>query len=298
MSQHHSSAPLAVSAVQSPQERLAALIADARNLPTMPTVAVQVANVVDSPSSSARNVANALAGDPLLTAKVLRMANSVFYGAPRTVSTVTDAIVLLGMQTIRSLAMAASCHETLDRELHHYGLLRGELWRHAFCVAYASQAIAVKLRYPSPEEAFVAGLLHDLGKVVIDSNASGAFEEVLARASKADTTFDQSERLVIGFDHAQVGAALLQSWRLPEQLVYAVQFHHAPSREAVWSKLTAMVHVADTICMTLGIGIGVDGLRYGFEADSLARLKLREQAIEQIAEKVLDCLADPDVIRS
>jgi HD-like signal output (HDOD) protein len=277
-------------------ERLELLLSTAKNIPSAPSIAIRVCNEVDNPQSSARTVANALAADPLLTAKVLRMANSVFYGASRRISTVTDSIVLLGMQTIRTLAMAASCQPVLDTTLGRYGLQQGELWQRAFCVGIASQVIATKLRYPIPEEAFVVGLLHDLGKVVIDSNTCDEFDQIITKAYSGNNTFDQAERLILGFDHARVGAALLQNWRLPDALVFAVENHHQPSKELDSNPLTAFVHIADFICLNLGIGIGTDGLRYDFDTNVLDSLKIKDKMLDTIAVKVMDCLADPDMI--
>jgi putative nucleotidyltransferase with HDIG domain len=279
------------------KERLLAQLMDnARELPTMPKTAVYVAKLVDDPNTSAAQVSTALASDQVLTARVLRMANSAFYGAPRRISTVTDAIVLLGMRTIRNMAMAVSCYDVLDREVKSYAMRRGDMWRHAFCVAYGAQIIAKQVRYRATEEAFVAGLLHDIGKVVISLNLSEEFRQVIEIARGGETPFLEAEQQVLGFDHAEVGARITENWNLPHHLVETILYHHAPSRQPEWSNLTAIVHVSDALCMVLGIGVGADGLRYPLEDGVMERLGLDPESVEDILAQVSDFYGSSDIL--
>jgi len=262
------------------EKRLDQLIEDTVDLPTIPRVTMEVANLVDSPNASAAMVAQALARDQALTAKVLKMANSAFYGAPRRISTVTDAIVLLGMHTIRNLAMAAGCHDVLDREVISYAIRRGDLWKHSMCVGYASQQIAKRAHYTIIEEAFVAGLLHDIGKVLISTYMGSELCDVMAHAQQANQSFASSEQDILGFDHAEVGARLTEHWNLPTHLVEAIRYHHNPSLQDPPSMLTSIVHLADVLCITLGIGLGTDGLQYSLEDKTIEMLNLDDAAVE------------------
>jgi putative nucleotidyltransferase with HDIG domain len=280
-----------------PADRLAVLLQAAADLPTIPKIAVHLAKLVDDPNTSASQVAKTLSSDQMLTARVLRMANSAFYGAPRRISTITDAIVLLGMRTIRNMAMAVSCFDVLDRELHSYAMRRGDMWRHAICVGYAAQLIAERMRYRATEEAFVAGLMHDIGKVVISLSFADEFTRVLDLAATTDSAFCIAETQVLGFDHAEVGARITESWKLPQHLVEAIRFHHTPNEQAEFSSLTAIVHVADVLCLTLGIGIGTDGLRYAIEPEVLDRIGLTRQSIEEVMILVADYLTTSDMMR-
>ncbi len=277
---------------------IADLLKNARELPTLPQVAVQVAKLVDDPNTSASQIAFTLSNDQTLTARVLRMANSAFYGAPRKVSTVTDAIILLGMQTIRNMALAVSCYDVLDLELGNYAMRRGDMWRHAFCVGYASQLIARRAGHKAMEEAFVAGLLHDIGKVVINVNLSEPFKQVVQLA-QTDIPFTDAERQVLGFTHAEVGACLAEHWKLPPRLVSAIRYHHEPAAqpEDERTKLPAIVHVADALCLMLGIGIGTDGLRYALEDGVFDALGLKPEDAEEIMILVTDFLANSDLVK-
>ncbi len=281
---------------ESPEARLAWLLQYARDIPPLPRVAVQVANLVDQPTTSAAQVAQALSMDQVLTARVLKLANSAFYGAPRKISTVTDAIVMLGMRTIRNMTMAVSCFDLFDRDVNGYTSRRGDMWRHSLCCGYAAQHIAKLAKYSLSEEAFVAGLLHDIGKVLISLRLAAEFEQVLDRVVEQKVTFVEAERQILGFDHAQVGAAMTEQWNLPTQLVASIRYHHDPLSAPEPSKLTAIVHLADVLCITLGIGLGGDGLNYRLQEGTLELLNLNEADVESALNLVSDFASEPDAI--
>ena len=257
------------------------LLRQVKDLPSLPDVAVKVARTIDHPTAGAGDVARVLTMDQGLTARVLRLANSVFYGAARRISTVSDAIVLLGMRTVRNLAMASSVEDVLGREVSGYAMRRGELWRHSCACANAAQSLAALTGYPVPEEAFVAGLLHDVGKVLLSVHMQTEFTNILKLAEEEEISFMDAEQRVLGFDHAEVGACVLERWNLPRPLVDAVRYHHAPMAQPEFSRLTALVHVADTMCVLLGIGVGGDGLHYALDRDAQARLGLSDEQIER-----------------
>ncbi|MEO7720203.1 MAG: HDOD domain-containing protein [Capsulimonas sp.] len=261
--------------------RMQILLRQVKDLPSLPDVAVKVARTIDHPNAGAIDVARVLSRDQGLTARVLRLANSVFYGATRRISTVSDAIVLLGMRTVRNLAMASSVEEVLGREVPGYSMRRGDLWRHSCACANAAQSLAATIHYPVPEEAFVAGLLHDVGKVLLSVHMQAEFTHVLKLTEDEDISFMVAEQRTLGFDHAEVGACVLERWNLPNPLVQAVRYHHAPMAQPEFSKLTALVHVADAICVLMGIGIGGDGLHYALDREAQARLGLSDEQIER-----------------
>jgi putative nucleotidyltransferase with HDIG domain len=278
------------------ERRLHWLIEETGDLPTLPKVTMEVAQLVDSPTASANKVATALGRDQVLTAQVLKMANSAFYGAPRRISTVTDAIVLLGMHTIRDMTMAVSCQDVLDREVISYAIRRGDLWKHSMCVGYAAQQIAKLARYRVTEEAFVAGLLHDIGKVLISTYLSKEFGEVMVHAQDMNQSFSNAEQDVLGFDHAEVGARLTEHWNLPSHLVQAIRYHHTPSQQDPSSPLTSIVHLADVLCITLGIGLGTDGLQYSLEYNTLEMLHLDDAAVDGLLMLISEFATESNVI--
>ena len=271
--------------------RLDALVRQVRDLPALPAAVVRVMQLTDDPKAGMADVARALASDQSLAVRVLRLANSAFYGSSRRISTVSEAVITLGMRTTRNLVMATSCQEMLEQGVPGYALPRGALWRHSLACASAAQALAQRARYRATEEAFVAGLLHDIGKVVLDTYLKDQFVHVFVRAVGGTLTFAEAEREVLGFDHAEAGARLLERWNLPASLVTAVRWHHAPLEDPSSSLLPCLVHVADAVCLTLGIGLGLDGLAYTLHPEALAALDLTSADFEQVASQTCDTLA-------
>ena len=259
-----------------------------RDLPALPDTVVRVMQLSGNPKAGIADVAKALVSDQALAARVLKLANSAFYGASRRIATVSDAVVILGLRTTRNLVMASGCQELLESEVAGYGLPRGALLRHSLACASAAQALAKRTKYRGVEEAFVAGLLHDLGKVVMNLYLRDQFIQVLLQAASGEMTYADAERAVFSFDHAEAGAHLLERWNLPAALVSAVRYHHAPTD----SPLPCLVHVADAVCLTLGVGLGFDGLAYTLQPEALSRLGLTAEDFEAVASQVCDTLAE------
>jgi putative nucleotidyltransferase with HDIG domain len=247
---------------------------------------MQVLRAADDDRSNMADVAKAISRDQALTGRVLRLANSSYYGAIRTISTVSDAVVILGLRTVRNLAVAASCQELLAEELSGYQMGHGELWRHSYCSALLAQSLSKRVRYPIAEEAFVAGLLHDVGKALLSVHLRSQFHKVIHLVSTKRIPFIDAEREVLGFDHAEVGARMLQKWNLPVSLVHAVRYHHAPLSAKQPTALTCLVHIADVACLMLGVGLGADGLTYPLDARVLDLLKLSDADIEATMAEV------------
>lgn len=264
------------------------------DLPALPWVVKRVMELTEDPDSTARDINEVINLDQSMTAKVLRLANSAFYGFPRRISTVTDATIMLGFQTIRSIVIAASVSKLLSQEVEGYALLPGELWKHSQSAAMAARMTARKIRFPKIEVAYTAALLHDLGKVILNSYMRESYEEVIDKVEKEKIPFSQAEEEIIGFNHALVGSKVAENWNLPPELVEAIAFHHSPELAKIDSTLTSIVHVADFICVTMGIGIGADGLLYPLSPQAVNSLGLGEQDIYQLISQLSDLLVDQD----
>lgn len=270
--------------------RLDALLRQVRNLPALPAAVMRVMQLTDDPKASAADIARAMTSDQALAVRVLKLANSAFYGASRRIATVSEAVVILGMRTTRNLVMATGCQEMLETNVAGYAMPRGALWRHSLACGSAAQALAIRAKYRATEEAFVAGLLHDIGKVVLNTYLKEQFVRVLIRAAGSNMPYVEAEQEILGFDHAEAGARLLERWNLPSSLVVAVRYHHAPMQAEPVSLLPCIVHVADAICLTLGIGLGMDGLAYKLSPEALAALNLTDKDFEEVASQVCDTM--------
>ncbi|MEW6582103.1 MAG: HDOD domain-containing protein [Actinomycetota bacterium] len=255
-------------------------------LPVLPASVSEVITACDDPDITVGQISQKILQDQQLTASILKLANSAMYGLSRRVSTVTEAVVLLGFATIKSLAISSHTYRLLNRSLPGYGMQRGEIWWHSISVAMAARRIAVEVHLAPVEEAFVAGLLHDIGKTVLSGYMEDAFEEVIDIVQSERVAFSDAENRVLGYDHAELGARIARAWNFPPDLVEAIRFHHTPGAASLKPKLTYAVHLADCICMMLGIGIGADGLSYTVESGTLEALGLEHGRVEQIIDRL------------
>lgn len=260
------------------------IVAKTTNLPALSAAAVEVMREADSALGSAEGMARALGRDPALAAQVLRLANSAFYGMPRKVASVPQAVLLLGSRAVRNLALVASTYPSLVQPVTGYALGPDQLWMHALGTASGASLVAEKTGSALSDLAFTAGLLHDIGKVAMSVWLDKKLPALLKIAEIEGSTFDEVERRVLGYDHTQVGAHLGQRWNLPEDLILAMRWHHQPDKAPAGNALVDCVHIADYLSMAMGLGIGGDGLRYGLSENSLRRLGLNEDDLPELAD--------------
>jgi putative nucleotidyltransferase with HDIG domain len=205
----------------------------------------------------------------------------------RQVSTVQEAVVVLGMRVVRNLAIVASTYPWLQKSLTGYGLDSQALWAHSYAVGVASQTIADKTRQADSSEAFVAGLLHNMGKLALNTWLENKIVPMISLCEREGLSFDAIERKVLGFDHADVGAHLARSWNLPVQLTRAIELHHRPLDASASEKLPAIVHLADHFVTSFGIGSGGDSFRYEVYGEVLDVLQIPVDSADELANDFL-----------
>jgi putative nucleotidyltransferase with HDIG domain len=227
-----------------------------------------------------------------MTARVLRLANSAFYGFARRIGSITEAVILLGFKAIRGIVLAAAVSDIMNRNIDGYALPKGELWRHSQAVAIAARVIAKKVKFANMDLAFTAGLMHDIGKIILDQAMQESYQEVVDLVDQEEITFLEAENAILGFDHALIGGKVVEKWRFPPELVDAITYHHSPEGAENNKMLVSITHMADTICISMGIGMGLDGLLYKVSNEALLQLKMDELAIEEIIAELTDLYAD------
>lgn len=272
-------------------DKLQQLVQNIRDLPALPEVVVRVMRMAEDPRSDAQSIARVIATDQAMAARVLKLANSAFYGLPRRVGTLSEAVVILGLRTVKNLAIAASTFELLNREIAGYWLQRGELWRHSLACAIGAQLIAQRARVSVAEEAFVAGLLHDIGKVAINLFVREQFDQIMDKAIQEQIPFVEAEQAILGFNHSMAGALIAEKWNLPPSLVAVIRHHHQPSQASEAGVLVSVVHLADVLSITLGIGIGGDGLYYTLEESAMAMVGLQPSDTDELCSQIVDRMA-------
>jgi putative nucleotidyltransferase with HDIG domain len=233
------------------------LVRQIGSLPTLPTVLQRVIELVNNPKTSAIQLARIILDDQALTARLLRLVNSPFYGFPRRISTVTEAVTILGFHAVRNLLVTASVVDLLQgEETAEFSPTR--LWEHSIGTAVGAGLLARFSRSEDREEAFVAGLLHDVGKLVVYQVYPTEFMRALATARRDDLPLTVAEQRVLGFAHDQVGRLLTEHWKLPIRLSEAIACHHRPDLAQTARKEAAVVHVADIFSRALVLGSGGD----------------------------------------
>ncbi len=263
-----------------------------REVPAMPAAAMEAIRVLQDPDADARSIMQALQHDPGLTANVLRLANSAYFGSPRKVSTIQEAAVRLGTKRILRVVVTSAAAPVVRRAVKGYDLSAGELWEHSASVAVGTDALAEALKMRLPAAAFTAGLLHDVGKILLGTHVEVEASEIVALAVREKIGFDEAERRLLGIDHAEAGAAVLESWELPDEVVLAARWHHRPEEVGSTSATLDLVHAADALSMAEGLGAGRDGLQYRPSKAVVERLGLSTKIEELVLCRVLVALKE------
>lgn len=283
------------------QERLRRMAGDIVGLPTLPTMLDRLNRLVNDPRTSAQDVAKLISSDPALTSKVLKVVNSSFYGVAHRIATVSHAIVILGFNTVRHIVLGTSIFDLFRDQRGSDVFDHREFWRHSVGCGAAARATARLLKLPQTEELFIAGLLHDLGKIVADVHFHDSFDKAVRAAAERDVLLLETERELLGVTHAEVGALLLERWNLAPGLVDAVRCHHNPVlAEEPNQRAAAVVHLADILARALRFGSGGDrripcvsdhawGL-LGFALDDMDRLVAAAGEEMEKAAVILDFL--------
>ncbi len=233
------------------KKRYQRIIQDLGQIPTMPTIAAKVMQIVNDPHSSAEDVAKFISRDVALTSKVLRLANSAFYGIPRTISSVNSAIVILGFNTIRSLVLSASVLKVFPSKPGLVRFDRKSFWKHSFMVGIASRMLAQFYRRKKLidlEVAFSAGLLHDIGKIILEQYSNEEYIPVLEAAKSQGLPLFMVEKSILGMSHADVSGMLIDKWQMPNELRLPIINHHSPLSEKEGQDMACIVHFANHLC--------------------------------------------------
>jgi len=265
-------------------------------LPSLPSIVTRLIKVVNSPDTAAEDAAVLIEKDPALTSKILRLANSAFYGRPRAISSVPGAVVVLGFNTIRSLALGATIMKILPAG-NSRGFDQADFWRHSIVCAMTAKAIArrrLNQLWIDPESAFCAGILHDIGKLILSETIPNEYAEVCERARNDGQALIECERSVLGFTHAEVGSAIADKWALPADLEHCLVYHHTPGETTEFKELISAVHLSDIMTHTIGIDLWIGERKPAEWTEARAALGLTESDEEPILTGARDSLTQSE----
>ena len=255
------------------------------NLPTLPGIVTRIAEMVDSPETTGRQLGREIAKDQVISAKVLKLVNSGFYGFSEPISTIQHAVTLLGFNTVKSLVLSSTVLDLMKDSLPG-------LWEHSLACARTCSIIAGHIELDEQEEISTAGLLHDLGKVILRQTMEREFRRIATYVDRADMLFYQAEEKVLGVNHGEMGGWLLEKWALPPQLVEPIIDHHdfRPNRD--YAENTAILHLADILCRAQAFGSGGDRKIPRLAPNVLETLKLTIDDVCEIMERMQEELRD------
>ena len=229
-------------------------------LPSLPQVAVHLIELSRDPDTTIRDISECLSADPALVQRILKTVNSPLYGMRHKVSTISQAVVLLGFNVVRNIVLSVSVFETFSQDSKAEEFDKYRFWEHSIACGATTRAISKHLGVKDPEEAFVGGLLHDIGKLVLDQFLTEEFLKVLQLVKEKEIPILEAEQEVLETTHPQIGRFLAQKWNLPQALEEAIGFHHNPASAETELKLVSAVHLADVIVKGMGIGYSGDDL--------------------------------------
>lgn len=262
------------------------LLKNTSKLPTLPAVALEIVRVSNDPKTGAEDLSKLLSTDMSLSAKVLRMVNSSYYGSRKEVTSVKQAVVILGFETVRSLSLSTAIMDKFAHADRDVEAARNEFWKHSLGVAMTCRVIARHLKEgkDAQETYYMAGLLHDIGKVILDQYFHENFEEITRRVKSQGVSFYEAEKGVNSISHDEIGAFLGQQWGLPKPIINSIRFHHAPMAAEEDHRIVDATHFADILTKTKGMGSGGDDDITGLSEASVARLALPDESVGVIVE--------------
>jgi len=228
------------------QSDLQSLVSKSLKLASLPEAVTRTLNLINDPDSSAADIGKSLSHDPALTARLLRIVNSPYYGFPAQIETVSRAITLVGTLELLDLILATSVIRLFDR-IPSDLVTMDDFWDHCIYTAILARTLARRCRAPETERYFIAGLIHDVGELVLFSQRPEQSFDVLHKVREESILLTDAELEVFGFTHCTVGAELARQWNLPPSLVSAIEFHHSPASADSFQLESAIVHCADAI---------------------------------------------------
>lgn len=269
------------------------ILENVRMVPSLPMTTSRVLELAQSPHSLIADLQREVELDPGLASNILRLANSAYFRGASPIASVRDALVRLGTKRVSQLVLTTSVVPIARPAVRGYGLPAGGLLRHSAATAIAAERLAVAVGVEAPDFTYTAGLLHDLGKIVMGTYLEIDSEPILKLAFDEGISFEQAELRVLGVDHAEVGATLLETWEIPSSVVDVVRWHHLPESFPEGDKTVVdLVHVADHMARLSGTAAEADGLNYELSGDSVKRLQVTPAVTERVVNDVLQALDD------
>jgi len=287
----------AATTAKDPQVLITQAINSISHIATLPEITLKIIELVDNPRSTAQDLNKLISNDPALVSRILKVVNSAFYGLPGQIGSINRAIVLLGLNAVKNIVIAASLTKLFrgGRVSPHFSAK--DLWTHSIAVGVMSKLIVTRLQNALPDEAFLAGLIHDLGILVELQAFREPLVEIAERAAKEQIRYVDLEMQVLGVDHQALGAALTLKWKFPRSFQYVTGNHHQPlslAPECRW--LTMVVYLADHVCCREGMGYSLTCKAEEIDPGIVAELGLTMDILNELGKTLPEALKETEAL--
>jgi len=265
--------------------KLNEILSEVKSFPTMPGAGAKMLSLLEEPDTTVSEIEEILRYDPGLTANVLKLANSAYFGMPSKIGSLKQAVIMLGIKRLIQIVVATCVSAVMDRSVPGYDLPPGDLWRHSLAVSIAAEALVKDKKISGAEDVFTSALLHDVGKLVLGAFVKEELEEIESIAAKG-VPFVVAENMILGTDHAEIGAQILAQWNLPSSVINAVRWHHdADSPEASDTQMD-VVYLSNLLCQVDAISGQAGAQSIELSPAVIDRLGIQLSQFEAISDKV------------
>ncbi|MCD4715556.1 MAG: HDOD domain-containing protein [Desulfobacterales bacterium] len=262
-------------------KKIEEIIKEIEKLKPVSYIGDKIMDIVSNPDSSLSDLVGIVKYDQGMTANLLRICNSAYFGLANEIVSIKQAVAYLGIDKVASLIMMGNSADNLSEAQEGYDLTEGELWRYSVSSALLAQDLAEKRNLNNVSLVFTAALLKDIGKVILNTYVKDSFEAISKEIQDNGLTFLDAEKKVIGIDHAELGARVAEQWNFSPAMVNIIRNHHHPDKAPADDLTIPIVYVADCICMMMGKGVGSDGLAYTYYQDIVNRLHFSDVDIQK-----------------
>jgi putative nucleotidyltransferase with HDIG domain len=257
------------------------------SLPTIPTILKRLLSIIENPLVSLNEIGNFISNDPVLASRVLKMVNSPIYGFPGRISSINQALILLGLNVVKGMLLGISVFEAMQKTMVG-------LWEHSIGCAITAKILAYKKGLKEPEEVSVAALLHDIGKVAFGLKFPQKYKEMIGSTEEKESFIFEIENAYFNVNHADAGSWIAQKWNFPKNLIEVIGYHHKPHLSRNFSLHTAIVHLSDIIIRASGFGFAGDKFVPIINDSAWNILNLSEYDLREVVKELDDSLEEAE----
>ncbi|HSA07291.1 MAG TPA: HDOD domain-containing protein [Candidatus Gastranaerophilales bacterium] len=266
--------------------------------------AIKVSQMLDDFNVNITNLSKVISADYALTATILKHCNSAQYSFARKITTINDAISVIGFKILKTIIFTIVTKASFMEEISGYGMMKGDLWKNSISCAVYSKYIAGLINYDDPDQAFTAGLLKDIGKTMLNDYVKKHFKQIMDLCINEKIAFSDAEEKIIGYSHSQIGGLVAEKWKFPKILIDTIKYHHNPeeaeNNDCEDLDLIRIVHISDSISSMMGHGIGLDSLMYNVDASCFKKLGLKSKSenIESLISEMVNLNPEISLLNS